>query len=80
MTMVHKENEKVFIGSPKCDSPRRSKLLTTTLGLFSGLRSESWSNPDSWLTYLTDDNGVSFRPAGWQFRESVPADTDSIGR
>jgi hypothetical protein len=69
MTMAHKENEKVFrLGEVRFASAFKvidddtGTVLGTTVAIME-------SNPDSWLAYVTEDDGVSFRPAGWQFRE-----------
>jgi hypothetical protein len=69
MTMAHKENEKVFrlaemrfASAFQVVDDDTGTALETTVAIME-------SNPDCWLAYLTDDNGVSFRPAGWQFRE-----------
>jgi hypothetical protein len=69
MIMAHKEDEKVFrlaemrfASAFKVVEDANGTIIGTTVAMME-------SGPDSWLAYFTENDGGSFRPVRWQFRE-----------
>jgi hypothetical protein len=70
MTKAHKEDEKVFrMAEMRFASAFRVVADDTGSVLGTSVATMEGADPDSWCAYVTDDEGASFHPAGWQFRE-----------
>jgi hypothetical protein len=69
MRMAHKEDEKVFRLAELRFASAFNVVDDQTGGVLGTTVAVMENDPDSWYACLTQDDGASFRPVVWQFRE-----------
>ena len=69
MNIAHKENEKIFLLAEMRQASAFNVVDDGTGAVLGTAVAVMEANPDSWPAYLTEDDGTSFYPSIWEFRE-----------